>query len=120
MYPFRGLSDFKRHFMGTHLCDSEPQFALTGGATMLTVPADATVNAGMPALIDACEFLTPPLWGIGETGPYMHDGRAITLREAIGEHCGDGEGNDACVAFDALDPVAQDAVLSFLVNQFFE
>jgi hypothetical protein len=31
-------------------------------------------------------FLTENLWGVGSTGPYMHDGRATTLAEAILEH----------------------------------
>ena len=31
-------------------------------------------------------FLTENLWGVGSTAPYMHDGRATTLSEAIIEH----------------------------------
>ena len=31
-------------------------------------------------------FLTENLWGVGSTAPYMHDGRATTLAEAILEH----------------------------------
>ena len=31
-------------------------------------------------------FLTENLWGVGSTAPYMHDGRATTLAEAIIEH----------------------------------
>jgi hypothetical protein len=31
-------------------------------------------------------FLTENLWGVGSTAPYLHDGRASTLAEAIIEH----------------------------------
>lgn len=35
------------------------------------------------------EFRTPPLWGVGSSGPpYLHDGRAGTLQQAIDEHGG--------------------------------
>lgn len=35
------------------------------------------------------EWKTPPLWGVADTAPYMHDGSAATLEEAILAH--DGE-----------------------------
>ena len=35
-------------------------------------------------------FLTENLWGVGSTPPYMHDGRATTLTEAILAHGGEG------------------------------
>jgi CxxC motif-containing protein (DUF1111 family) len=36
------------------------------------------------------EFRTPPLWGIGAAGPpYLHDGSARTLDEAIRRHGGE-------------------------------
>jgi len=36
-------------------------------------------------------FLTENLWGVGSTAPYMHDGRATTLAEAILEHGGEAQ-----------------------------
>jgi CxxC motif-containing protein (DUF1111 family) len=36
------------------------------------------------------EWRTPPLWGVADSGPYMHDGRANTLEEAIALHGGQG------------------------------
>ncbi|MGE3174968.1 MAG: di-heme oxidoredictase family protein [Planctomycetota bacterium] len=38
---------------------------------------------------DAGMFRTPPLWGIGDTAPYMHDGRAENLKAAIMLHVGE-------------------------------
>ena len=58
------------------------------------------------------EFLTMPLWGVGSTGPYGHDGRSITLREVILRH--GGEAQAARNAFAALSPEPQERVISFL------
>jgi hypothetical protein len=58
------------------------------------------------------EFLTAPLWGVGSTSPYGHDGRSVNLMEVIRRH--GGEATDARVAFVALPRVQQDRVLAFL------
>ena len=40
----------------------------------------------------ACEWRTAPLWGLGTIGgPYLHDGRAATVLEAILWHSGEAE-----------------------------
>lgn len=36
-------------------------------------------------------FLTTPLWGVGSTGPYGHDGRSINLTEVILRHGGEAK-----------------------------
>ncbi len=36
----------------------------------------------------ADEWRTPPLWGVADSAPYMHDGRANTLTDAINAHRG--------------------------------
>ena len=38
------------------------------------------------------EWRTPPLWGVRDSGPYMHDGRATTLLEAVIMHGGESTG----------------------------
>jgi CxxC motif-containing protein (DUF1111 family) len=38
------------------------------------------------------EWRTPPLWGVRDSAPYMHDGRAETLLEAITLHEGESAG----------------------------
>ncbi len=58
------------------------------------------------------EFRTAPLWGIRFTAPYLHDGRAATLPEAIAAH--GGEAQHARDRFAALVPLDQDAVVAFL------
>jgi len=37
------------------------------------------------------EWRTPPLWGVARSAPYLHDGRAPTLEEAIRLHGGQGK-----------------------------
>ena len=37
------------------------------------------------------EFLTEPLWGVGSTAPYGHDGRSVNLTEVILRHGGEAE-----------------------------
>ena len=36
------------------------------------------------------EWRTPPLWGFRDSGPYLHDGRAATLDQAVALHGGEG------------------------------
>lgn len=58
------------------------------------------------------EFRTTPLWGVSQTGPYMHHGRAATIVDAILEH--GSEGAASRDAFRALSLEAQDDLLAFL------
>lgn len=58
------------------------------------------------------EFTTARLWGVADTAPYLHDGRAQTLTEAILAH--GGEAQSARDAFDALTPAERIEVLTFL------
>ncbi len=57
-------------------------------------------------------FLTRPLWGVGSTSPYGHDGRSINLSEVILRH--GGEAQAAADAFAALGEAQQQDVLNFL------
>ena len=57
-------------------------------------------------------FMTEPLWGVGTTAPYGHDGRSINLREVILRH--GGEAQAARNAFELATGADQRAVLAFL------
>ena len=57
-------------------------------------------------------YRTPPLWGVRSTAPYMHDGRATTLRQAILMH--DGEARGVRQAFELRPPAERSALLAFL------
>lgn len=58
------------------------------------------------------EFRTQPLWGLGQAGPYLHDGSAATVEEAILQHAGEAEA--ARAAYEALDESDRQDVLLFL------
>lgn len=58
------------------------------------------------------EFLTTPLWGVGTTAPYGHDGRSINLMEVILRH--GGEAQNARDAFAAFSPSQRNRVIAFL------
>jgi mono/diheme cytochrome c family protein len=47
-------------------------------------PADLTKSRAKPA--QPGEFRTPPLWGVADSSPYLHDGSAATLEEAVVRH----------------------------------
>ncbi|MEM7205637.1 MAG: di-heme oxidoredictase family protein [Planctomycetota bacterium] len=81
------FSDLKRHDMGPRL-------------------AETTGKALDPL------FVTPRLWGVADTAPYLHDGRALTLSDAILMH--GGEAQTARDAFAALAAADRVAVLTFL------
>jgi CxxC motif-containing protein (DUF1111 family) len=58
------------------------------------------------------EWRTPPLWGLADSGPYLHDGRAATVVEAIALHGGEAEG--ARQRYFALSVADRMALLEFL------
>lgn len=87
------FSDLKNHYMGDDLKET---FSL----------ATDKQNG---------EYITARLWGIADTAPYLHDGRALTLLEAIKLH--DNPGSEASFQtknFQALSEEQQLNVLKFL------
>ena len=60
----------------------------------------------------ASEWRTPPLWGVADSAPYMHDGRAPTLEEAIKFH--GGQAAAAAGRFAKLSKPEQRQLLGFL------
>jgi hypothetical protein len=105
------FSDLKTHNMGKFLSDPNGCGALC--------PAQGTDVANINTVPD--QFLTRPIWGVADTGPWLHDGRALTLRDAILMH-GDtasGSGSEAASvidAFEKLTPAQQQAVVDFLLT----
>lgn len=74
------------------------------------MPADAMgIGDGMAT---GREFRTAPLWGVVDTGPYMHDGLADTLEGAIARHFSEGEAS--ANAFSALSDSERQAIIAFL------
>jgi cytochrome c551/c552 len=106
--------DLKRHYMGPRLAEPINEI---GTGHMGYVPFDKA-NAVMPHETPEEEgtatFGTKELWGTACTGPWMHDGRASTLREAILLHGGEAE--KSAQAFGKLEAAGQKDVLAFLGN----
>ena len=82
-------SDLLLHDMGPSLADGIPQGLATGS-----------------------EWRTPPLWGVSRTAPYLHDGRAATLDQAIRLH--DGEATESRDRFLALSAEERALLVLFL------
>jgi hypothetical protein len=77
------------------------------------------MGPGMAESIDevgtgASTWITKELWGVGSTAPYLHDGRATTITEAILEH--GGEADDSRQSFLARSPDDQADLVAFLEN----
>ncbi len=87
----RLYGDLKHHNLGSNLAESIDETG-TGAST----------------------WLTKELWGVGSTAPYLHDGRATTLTDAIQSH--GGEASPSRQAFDALSPSKKKDLVTFLNN----
>lgn len=90
-YDVNLFSDLKRHDMGPELATPGPQ-------------------GSIPASV----FLTRPLWGLAETAPYLHDGRAPTVHDAIRLH--GGEASPARDAYLALEETDKSALRVYLMS----
>jgi CxxC motif-containing protein (DUF1111 family) len=87
----RLYGDLKRHEMGPRLAEQIDE-----------------VGTG------ASVWITENLWGVGTTAPYLHDGRATTLSEAILEHGGEAQASRD--KFAALSASQKNDVVTFLNN----
>lgn len=88
------FSDLKRHDLGEKFHEREFDDGHTGGANRVT------------------EFVTEPLWGVGSTSPYGHDGRSINLDSVIRRH--GGEAQSVTDAYVALSEDEQAKIQEFL------
>lgn len=75
-------SDLLLHDMGPDLSG--------GGFYYGSPPPEPDVPDIANAPPKSSEWRTPPLWGVADAGPYLHDGRAATLENAIEGHGGQG------------------------------
>ncbi len=58
------------------------------------------------------EWKTPALWGVADSAPYLHDGSAETLEDAIRRHKGDAK--SVSKKYEELSPEDRTAVIAFL------
>jgi CxxC motif-containing protein (DUF1111 family) len=87
-------SDLLLHDMSPRLSDTGfyGVFASRAAEEAARTPAPRQA-AGRKAEVGARvqEWRTPPLWGLRDSAPYLHDGRADTIEQAITLHGGQGE-----------------------------
>jgi CxxC motif-containing protein (DUF1111 family) len=72
-------------------------------------PPDVPIPDGEP---HPDEWRTPPLWGVADSAPYMHDGSAPTLDAAIHRH--GGAARPSRDAYRRLPREKREALLAFL------
>src|ERR1019366_1379255 len=76
-------------------------------------PLDQNQPAGTPKFFAGnTKFITRKLWGVGNSGPYMHHGKFTTMREAILAHS--GEALESRQKFEALPAYERDCIIEFL------
>jgi CxxC motif-containing protein (DUF1111 family) len=90
------FSDLLLHDMGESLSDPvptnltsdkrRPQSMSSGYGVSQVVMDEISPGATLEL---SREWRTPPLWGIADSAPYLHDGRAVTLHDAIEWHGGE-------------------------------
>jgi CxxC motif-containing protein (DUF1111 family) len=108
-------SDMLLHDMGTEMSDAQTatpdivrgRVEIGNGYYNVSIPIEFESETNPEQ-----EWKTPPLWGVSDSAPYLHDGRAATLKEAILMHA--GEADRSVEAFKQLDDEDRQALLAFL------
>lgn len=105
-------SDLLLHDMGEGLEDPVPANPEQGsiGSASYYGGADSLLAKVSPD--ERREWRTPPLWGVRDSGPYLHDGRAQTFAEAIAWH--GGEATRSARYFRRLSKDEKEDLLAFL------
>ncbi len=98
-------SDLLLHNMGHELSDS-------GSYTVLEPEIASKDKSKQPRAANELEWRTPPLWGLRDSAPYLHDGRAATVADAVARH--GGEGMAAARAYQRLSENERKQVELFL------
>ncbi|MEX1024555.1 MAG: di-heme oxidoredictase family protein [Planctomycetota bacterium] len=96
--PVEAYTDLLLHDMGPALADQ----------MSLGIPQSSSISPEHTG----DEFRTAPLWGVSSHPPFLHDGRAETLEEAILAH--GGEATAITATFQALSPADRDDLITFL------
>jgi CxxC motif-containing protein (DUF1111 family) len=108
----RGLySDLLLHDLGDRIRASGG-YGMSTFSSRIVDRVSESDRARSPGGVSANEWRTPPLWGVADSAPYLHDGRASNLDEAIRLH-----GGEAAATAERYDKLASDerrALLAFL------
>jgi CxxC motif-containing protein (DUF1111 family) len=95
-------SDLLLHDMGQGLSDSGEYYGTPPSPGLAIVPPRGA------------EWRTPPLWGLRDSAPYLHDGRASTVSGAIAQH--GGQAQESVNRYGKLDPRHKGYLHEFLLS----
>jgi CxxC motif-containing protein (DUF1111 family) len=111
--PVDGIySDLLLHDMGSQLADSDTYTVFAGESPRADRPEAGPRTRSAPDATSAREWRTPPLWGLRDSAPYLHDGRAAGIAQAITLHA--GQGASSARRFADLPPRRKEQVEAFL------
>jgi CxxC motif-containing protein (DUF1111 family) len=112
--PVGGVySDLLLHDLGDRFVDFASGYY--GGASRPPLVVDRATAKEKPATAGEAaptEWRTAPLWGVADSAPYLHDGRAGTLDEAIRLH--GGEASETARRYAKLPFNDRQSLLAFL------
>lgn len=100
-------SDLLLHDMGVELESSTGYYG-----SIIPAPAIRNEKFDSGDQPSPVEWRTAPLWGVADSAPYLHDGRAESLEEAIEAH--GGEAVDVTARWKALSEPEQRSIVAFL------
>ena len=95
-------SDLLLHDMGRDLSDSGEYYGAPTSPGLAVAPPKGA------------EWRTPPLWGLRDSAPYLHDGRAANLGVAVALHGGEAE--LSARRFKKLDQESRKGLNMFLLS----
>jgi CxxC motif-containing protein (DUF1111 family) len=96
--PLAAYTDLLIHDMGPENADN----------ISMGLPQPSTISG----FTTGAEFRTQPLWGVRHTAPFLHNGRADTLDDAIRMH--GGEGAASRDLYTGLTQAERDDIIAFL------
>ena len=105
-------SDLLLHDMGPKLVDTGSYGVFVASPAGAGGPDAEGGPRGESAGVLVQEWRTPPLWGLRDSAPYLHDGRAATIGQAIAQH--GGQGAAAARRYASLPPLRKGQLDAFL------
>jgi CxxC motif-containing protein (DUF1111 family) len=111
-------SDLLLHDMGESLSDSGSYGVFVNDGPLAEAKkgteedAKGHADSKKPEGAERREWRTPPLWGFRDSGPYLHDGRAENLEQAVAFH--EGQAARSAQQFFLLSPKQRQKIEAFL------
>ena len=107
-------SDLLLHDMGAQLADADAYTVFSGEPSRIDRAEAGARPRPATDSTSAREWRTPPLWGLRDSGPYLHDGRAAGIAQAITLHA--GQGATSARRFAELPPKRRQQIEAFLIS----